>query len=158
MFLIALAAIVGAQVRAFDPWASFSRDRMASQLVEVATLNGGDAGPVHYRLRLTTRRLRGHKPEVRWADSIACPAIGAVVLGMDGLAMPHPGAHRRDARAEGRGPGRRGLCADRTVDLHHGQADDHVDRRVAARGLDQRRVRAARAVLAHFRNGLEGVS
>ena len=90
MFLIALPAIVGAQARAFDPWASFSRDGMASELVEVATLNGGDAGPVHYRLRLTTRRLRGHKREVRWADSIACPAVRAVVLGMDGLAMPAP--------------------------------------------------------------------
>lgn len=89
MLLIALAA-AGAQLRAFDPWAKFSRDGMDSQVVEIASLQGSNAGRLEYRLRFTTRRLRGHNPEVRWADSVTCPAVRTVVLGMDDLAMPIP--------------------------------------------------------------------
>lgn len=63
---------------------------MASEVVEVSSLFGRDTGRLEYRLRLTIRRVRGRKPEVKWADSIACPAVRRVVLGMHDLTMPSP--------------------------------------------------------------------
>ena len=73
-------------------WAQFSRSRsliFVTEDVDIALAERGSNTTYRYRLRLTRRTLNG-VPQVRYADSVKCPAIQNVITSMKSLKMPAP--------------------------------------------------------------------
>lgn len=88
---LALAASV-AQAPLPLQWAQFGRSGALSgvtETVDVATGKRKGEADFPYRLRFT-KTLSGGAPQVRWAESAACPAVRAVIASMRNIKMPSP--------------------------------------------------------------------
>ena len=90
--LLVLMADIAPPDAFLSSWAQFSRSRSliyVTETVDVATAERGSNNTFRYRLRLTRKTLNG-VPQVRYADSVNCPAIQNVITSMKSIKMPAP--------------------------------------------------------------------
>ena len=91
-----LALAIAAAVSFDHPWGRFSRAPVLAHTAEVVEIEtrGVREGQLFFVLRLTRTSLRTR--EVKWTDSLRCPALRRTLASLHDLAPPRiapPGSH-----------------------------------------------------------------